>query len=76
MSLTDIAVVVYSGGKLTYFQAFEDNLYYLAQIVADIEAESIKYSNLNSEKAPLIPVLVEPELFELCFPFGDDNTNS
>jgi hypothetical protein len=33
ISFTENAVVVYLNGKLTYFQAYKENLYYLAQIV-------------------------------------------
>jgi len=35
--LTSTAVITYLNGKLTYFQPFDKTLYYLAQIVVDLE---------------------------------------
>jgi hypothetical protein len=43
--MTESAVVVYLNGKLTYFQPYQGFLYYLAQIVEDLELQAVKYAN-------------------------------
>ena len=50
ISMTENAVVVYLNGKLTYFQPYKGELYYLAQIVEDLELEAIKFANESSTK--------------------------
>jgi hypothetical protein len=35
--MTENAVVVYFNGKLTYFQPYQGKLYYLAEIVENLE---------------------------------------
>jgi hypothetical protein len=56
--LTSTAVITYLNGKLTYFQSFDKTLYYLAQIVVDLETEASKYVGTAKSTTPLIPTLI------------------
>jgi len=73
VSLTSNAVVTYLNTKLTYFQAADETLYYLAQIVSDLETEALKYASLSSSSAPLIPTYIYPGNFEICYPEGSSS---
>ncbi len=59
ISLTTIGVVTYVDSKITYFQPFSKQLYFLSQFVANLEELAIKYQDLSSNEAPLIPTVVE-----------------
>jgi hypothetical protein len=66
ISLTQNAVVVYLNGKLTYFQAHKKTLYYLAQIVEDLELEAIKYANESSPDIAFTSTYFFSDQLESC----------